>query len=108
MIQREGEAGELVQIGDLRADGGAVCGGQRFGRIVAPFLGGFVEGLVVLIQLLFEREMGFVRLELGFQAVGNGGQRPGDGEGRGGEEFPQHQGHQAALAGRQGLEILPL
>ena len=107
VIQREREAGELVQIGDLRADGGAVGGGQRFGRIVAPFLGGFVERFVVLIQLVLEAELGFVRLELGFQAVGNGGQRPGDGEGRGGEEFPQHQGHQRALAGRQSLEILP-
>lgn len=71
------------------------------------FLGGFVEGFVVLVQLVFEGELRFIRLELGFEAVGNGSERPGDGKGRGCEEFPQHQRHQAALAGRQGLEIVP-
>ena len=51
-----GQPGELVEVGDFGFDGGAVGIGEWFGGFfLAPFLGSFVEGLVILVQFLFQR-----------------------------------------------------
>ena len=40
---------KLIEVGDLGFDGGAVGVGERFGGLVlGPFLGGFIEGFVIL------------------------------------------------------------
>ena len=58
LIERA-RSGEAVEVRNLRFDGGAVGIGERFGGLVVrPFLGGFVERLVVLVQFVFERFRG--------------------------------------------------
>ncbi len=72
---------ESVQIGDFLLDGGTVGIGQWFTRfVVVPFLGGFVQCLVVLIKF-FSEWCRFVFQEFVLEAVGHGLQRPGNGEG---------------------------
>ena len=80
------------------------CGGL----VVGPFLGGFVERFVVLVQLLFERFGRFLLAQLGLQPVRDGRQRAGDGEGGRGQQLAQHQRHQRALAGGQRLQVVAL
>ena len=54
-----------MAISDFRRDGHAVFAGKRLVGIVTPFLGGFVERLVVPVQFVFQGELGFVRFQLG-------------------------------------------
>ncbi len=57
VIDRSGETDEVVEIGDLSLDGGAVSFGKRRNSfvVVSPFLCGFVQRLVVLVEFLFQR-----------------------------------------------------
>ena len=88
-------------------DGGAVGLGERLGGFVlGPFLGGFVQGFVVLVQLVFERFRRLLLSQLGLEPVGDRRERAGDGEGGRGQQLAQHQRHQGALAGRQGLQVV--
>jgi hypothetical protein len=75
------QLGEGVEVGDFLLKCPAVVFGKEFnGFVVGPFLGGFVEGFVVLIQLVFERFGRLLLAQLDFEPVGNRGQRAGNGK----------------------------
>ena len=79
----DSQRGERIEIGNLLFKGGAVCLGEWLGRFaVAPFLGGFIQGLVILVQFLLQRLCRLLLAELVLKPVGDRGQRAGDGEGR--------------------------
>ena len=99
---------KLVEVGDLRFDGGAVGIGERFGRFVlAPFLGGLVERFVILVQFLFKRFGRFLLLRsFALSRFEIDVERAGDGKGGRREQLPQHQRHQRALAGGKRLKVV--
>jgi len=60
VADRRGELRKIVQIGNLRFDGRAVGVRERFfAPVILPFLGGFIQGFVLRLKLIFE---GFSRL----------------------------------------------
>ncbi|OIQ71762.1 hypothetical protein GALL_466190 [mine drainage metagenome] len=103
------QLGKSVEVGDFLFERPAVGFAERFGRLVlAPLFGGFVEGFVVLVQLVFQQFGRFLLAQLGLEPVGNRSERARDGKCGRGQQLAQHQRHQGALPGWQGLEILPL
>ena len=64
MLDGRGQPGEFIKIGDFGLDGCTISLRDRFGWLVlAPFLGGFLKRLLILIEFSFERFSGFLLLD---------------------------------------------
>ena len=99
---------ELLQVGDFAFDRHSVGVGQRRDSpVLGPLLGRFVEGLVILFELSFQRLLRFLRFEPGLESTAQSVERARDGESGRGKQFAQDQGHERALALGQGLQIVP-
>jgi len=88
MVDRNGEAGEAVEIGNFFLNTGSIGIRQRFGGFgLVPLLGGFIESLVILVKFILQRQWRLLLTQLFFKAVGHGFQGTCNGKGGGRQKF---------------------